>query len=148
MKSLAYIFIIVLAFGIGFFVKPYTEPAIEKRIDTVFSSSVLIKRDTIPYYLPMPVLCWRTGDSIRVGDTVVQVEQKVYRDSDYTAYVSGYRSQLDSFFVYPKTTIVTNDVYHTIKIKQRWGLSITAGYGLCKDGLSPAVVIGVSYRIW
>lgn len=149
MRWLPYILIIVLAFGLGWFVKPSPEVGIEVRTDTVFSSSVIVRRDTVPYYLPTPMLCWHTGDTIHVGDTVLMVEQKVYKDSDYTAYVSGYRSQLDSISVYSKTITVTNDIYHTLKEKpRRWGLAITAGYGFSKDGLSPAIVAGVSYRIW
>ena len=89
------------------------------------------------------------GDTIHVGDTILPVEQKIYRDSDYIAYVSGYRSNLDSIYVCSKTLTVTNDIYHTVKIKpKRWGLGITAGYGFGKDGFSPAVVAGISYRIW
>lgn len=37
--------------------------------------------------------------------------------------------------------------YHGKK-PRRWGLGITAGYGFGKDGFSPAVVAGISYRIW
>lgn len=149
MRWLPYILIIVLAFGLGWFVKPSPEVGIEVRTDTVFSSSIIVRRDTVPYYLPMPILCWHTGDTIHVGDTVLMVEQKVYKDSDYTAYVSGYRPQLDSISVYSKTITITNDIYHTLKEKPcRWGLAITAGYGFSGDGLSPAVVLGVSYRIW
>lgn len=149
MKWLPYILIIVFAFGLGWFVKPSPEVGIEVRADTVFSSSIIVRRDTVPYYLPTPMLCWYTGDTIHVGDTVLTVEQKVYKDSDYIAYVSGYRSQLDSISVYPKTITVTNDIYHTMTEKpRRWGLSITVGYGFTKHGFSPAVMAGVSYRIW
>lgn len=149
MKWLPYILIVALAFGLGWFVKPSLKAGIEVRTDTIFSSSIIIRRDTVPYYLPMPMLCWHTGDTIHAGDTVLPVEQKVYKDNDYTAYVSGYRPQLDSISVYPKTITVTNDIYHTVKTKsKRWGVGITAGYGLGKDGLSPAIVVGVNYRIW
>lgn len=149
MRWLPYILIIVLAFGLGWFVKPSPEVGIEVRTDTVFSSSIVVRRDTVPHYLPMPVLCWHTGDTLHVGDTVLPVQQKVYKDSDYIAYVSGYRPQLDSISVNSKTITVTNDIYHTVKTKsKRWGLGITAGYGFSKDDLSPAVVVGISYRIW
>lgn len=149
MKRLPYILLIVLAFGLGWFAKPSPEAVIEARTDTVFSSSLVIRRDTVPYYLPTPLICWHTGDTIHVGDTVLPVEQKIYRDSNYTAYVSGYNPNLDSLKVYPKTVTVTNDIHHVMEIKpRRWGMSITAGYGFGKDGLSPAVVVGLSYRIW
>ena len=46
-----------------------------------------------------------------------------------------------------------NDKYETIyvteKVKaRRWGIGITAGYGIGRDGLSPYVGIGGYYRIW
>ena len=124
MKWLPYILIIVLAFGLGWFVKPSPEAVIEARTDTVFSTSIIVKRDTVKYYLPSPILCWHDGDTIHVGDTILPVEQKIYRDSDYIAYVSGYRSNLDSIYVCSKTLTVTNDIYHTVKIKpRRWGLA-------------------------
>lgn len=149
MKWLPYILIIVPAFGLGWFVKPSPEAVMEARTDTVFSTSIIVKRDTVKYYLPSPILCWHDGDTIHVGDTVLPVEQKIYRDSDYIAYVSGYRPNLDSIYVCSKTQTVTNDIHHTVKIKPgRWGLGITAGYGFGKDGFSPAVIAGISYRIW
>lgn len=150
MKTLPWTLVVLLV-GLllwSWFRPPEAVPT-EYRVDTVYSSSVIVRRDTVSHYLPIPVLCWHTGDTIRVGDTVLSVEQKIYKDSDYTAYVSGYRPRLDSISVYPKTITVTNDIYHTLKEKpRRLGLSVTAGYGFSKDGLSPAVVMGVSYRIW
>lgn len=132
MRWLPYILIIVLAFGLGWFVKPSPEVGIEVRTDTVFSSSIIVRRDTVPHYLPMPLLCWHTGDTICVGDTILPIEQKVYKDSDYTAYVSGYCPRLDSIEVYPRTIYrtVTNDIYHTTVLKKKcWGLGIQTGYG-------------------
>ena len=67
MKWLPYILIIVLAFGLGWFVKPSPEAVIEARTDTVFSTSIIVKRDTVKYYLPSPILCWHDGDTIHVG---------------------------------------------------------------------------------
>ena len=66
MKWLPYILIIVLAFGLGWFVKPSPEAVIEARTDTVFSTSIIVKRDTVKYYLPSPILCWHDGDTIHV----------------------------------------------------------------------------------
>lgn len=150
MKALPWILVVLLGgLLLWSWFRPSESVPAKFRIDTVYSSSVTVRRDTVPHYLPMPLLCWHTGDTIHVGDSVLPVEQKIYRDSDYTAYVSGYRPQMDSISVFPKTVIVTNDIYHTFKDKpRRWGLGITAGYGFSKDGLSPAVVVGVNYRIW
>lgn len=145
MKWLPYILLIVLAFGLGWFAKPSPEAVIEARTDTVFSSSLVIRRDTVPYYLPAPLIFWHTGDTIHVGDTVLPVEQKIYRDSNYTAYVSGYNPNLDSLKVYPKTVTVTNDIVRIPKCpSKKWGLGIQAGYSYPAGSY---VGIGISYNL-
>lgn len=149
MKWFPYVLVALLAFGVGWFARPFPDAHIEIRSDTVFSTSVIVRRDTVDRYLPDPLLCWHTGDTIYVSDTLLPVEQKIYRDSNYTAYVSGYMPRLDSLSLYPKTMTVTNDIIRTVKAgSRRWGIGITAGYGLSKDGLSPAIVAGINYRIW
>ena len=80
-------------------------------------------------------------DSVEV---VVPITQRVYGDSLYRAYVSGYRPQLDSIFVYPRTNYITT----TVKEKpKRWGIGLQAGYGYSPgNGMSPYLGIGVSYN--
>ena len=105
----------------------------------------MVRRDTVPYYLPTPLICWHTGDTIHVGDTVLPVEQKIYRDSNYTAYVSGYNPNLDSLKVYPKTVTVTNDIVRIPKCpSKKWGLGIQAGYSY---PVGSYVGIGISYNL-
>lgn len=146
MKRLTSILIIVFAFGLGWFVKPSHESVIEVRTDTVFSSRLVIKRDTVLYYMPAPLLCWKTGDTIHVGDTVLPIEQKVYIDSNYTAYVSGYNPNLDSLKVYPKTVTVTNDILRITKYPlKKWGLGIQVGYSY---PMGSYVGIGLSYNLF
>lgn len=145
MKWLPYILVSASAFVFGWFSRPLPGSFPGAGADTVYRTSIIIRRDTVNRYLPEPLLCWYTGDTIHAGDTVLPVEQKIYRDSDYTAYVSGYMPRLDSISLYPKTITI----YRTMQVKpRRWSLGITAGYGLSKDGLSPAIVAGINYRIW
>ena len=82
-------------------------------------------------------------DSVEV---VVPITQRVYGDSLYRAYVSGYRPQLDSIFVYPRTSYITT----TVKEKpKRWGIGLQAGYGYSPGrGMSPYLGIGVSYNLY
>lgn len=81
-------------------------------------------------------------DSVKVA---IPISSKVYEDSIYTAYVSGYRASLDSIFVYPRREVITI----TEKMKpKRWGIGIHAGYGIGKDGLSPYIGIGLSYNFF
>jgi len=81
-------------------------------------------------------------DSVNV---VVPIEQKEYSDSTFHAWVSGYGPQLDSIKVYRQTQVVTN----TIKEKsERWSIGLTTGYGIGKDGLTPYIGIGITYRLF
>ena len=116
------------------------KPEVRTKIKTV------VRVDTLLISAPMPVF-WRfTGDTIRVGDTVVQREQVVYQDSLYKAWVSGYRPKLDRLEIYPRmiTHTITNDIYHPAK--KRWfGIGIQAGYGYPTGAY---VGIGVSYNLF
>lgn len=103
-------------------------------IRTETKINTIVKVETLLISPPMtPLLTIRLTDTMRIGDTVVQREQAYYEDSLYRAWVSGYRPRLDSLMVFPKTVYqtITNDVYHTIKVKdkRRWGLGMQAGYG-------------------
>ena len=65
-------------------------------------------------------------DSIEVPRT-----QKVYSDSTYTAYVSGYEPCLDSIFVRQK--IVEHSIVETRTVStkkfRRWNVGLIGGYG-------------------
>ena len=81
-----------------------------------------------------------------VRDTVyLPITQKIYKDSLYTAYVSGYRAKLDSIEVYSKTRTVF--VRERAK-RKRFGLGVQAGYGFSGNKVSPYVGIGVSCNLW
>ena len=61
----------------------------------------------------------------------VQRTQKVYSDSAYTAYVSGYEASLDSIFVRQKIiehSIVETRTVPTKKFR-RWNIGLIGGYG-------------------
>lgn len=152
MKYLPYIIIVVLILFIVF--RParvehvsgevVRDTIIANRIDTVWDTvpvpvyeSVV---DSFPFVVPVPV----PGDTVR--DTVyLPITQKTYKDSLYTAYVSGYRAKLDSIEVYSKTR--TMFVRGRAK-RKRFGLGVHAGYGITGSKLSPYVGVGVSYSLW
>lgn len=120
--------------------------------------------DTIPYYKPVPVdsliVRYETvklpavrdtiRDSLIYKDTIkhdsvnviVPITQKKYQDSIFTAWVSGFRPQLDSINIYSKT------IYKTIKEKpSRFGIGITGGYGYGLKGFTPFFGFGIYYRL-
>lgn len=84
------------------------------------------------------------------GSVSVPITQKVYRDSDYTAYVSGYLPQLDSLFLYQKT--ITNTITQTVTVRKqsRFGFGVTGGIGYGLTTRKPDVFVGVGayYRLW
>lgn len=112
--------------------------------DTIFVEKPVIKKveiiDTL--LLPVPIT-----DTLMLHDTVfvhLPIEQRQYSDPRYTAWVSGYRPQLDSIQIYQQTQYITKEVKVATKPK-RWGIGLQAGYGvsLHNGQINPAPYIGV-----
>lgn len=81
------------------------------------------------------------SDSVKVQ---IPISQKVYEDTLYRAYVSGYEPNLDSITIKQRTTYIT----HTIRDKEsRFGIGLQAGYGLTPKGMMPYFGVGLSYRL-
>lgn len=94
--------------------------------------------------IPYPIIIKEKGEE-RV-DTIyvpVPITQKEYMTADYRAWVSGYNAALDSIDVFPKTVYINKKTS-----PRRWGLGVSAGYGIGRSGLSPCLAVGVYYRIW
>ena len=129
--------------------------------------------DTIPFIKPKPkdsvVVRYVTEvvsvvdttetvtDSIKVGtdctlfddiEVEIPITQKVYEDSTYKAYVSGYKPSLDSLIMRmpnTTTTIVKTDE------RSRWSLSVSVGYGLTlnkQPTFAPVASVNLSYNIY
>lgn len=142
-------------------------------VDTLRTTFV----DTIPYYKPVPkdsfVITYITkilpvasqdstpapsNDTIRRSDSAdrdsiavqIPITQKVYRDSSYTAYVSGYQPSMDSIVLHipHSVTVITN----TIRLKQsRWSIGLQVGYGINLSPTpryAPYIGIGLQYSLF
>ncbi|MBU9058329.1 DUF6808 domain-containing protein [Parabacteroides merdae] len=122
-----------------------------EKTDTVFSVDTIY--DSIPYPVfetvietipePFPVYITQAGDTVR--DTIyipVPISRKEFQTDDYRLSISGYNPSLDYIEIYRKTEQITKVV------DRRFGIGVTAGYGIGKNGLSPYVGIGGFYRIW
>ena len=84
-------------------------------------------------------------DSVTVQ---IPITQKVYEDSTYTAYVSGYRASLDSLVFKMPREVITIKEYSKPK---RWSVGVQVGYGVTLKGtpqFAPYVGIGVSYNLF
>lgn len=81
------------------------------------------------------------SDSVKVQ---IPISQKVYEDTLYRAYISGYKPNLDSITIKQRTTYIT----HTIRDKEsRFRIGLQAGYGLTPKGMMPYFGVGLSYRL-
>lgn len=129
--------------------------------------------DTIPYYQPTPkdsmviryvtetlpiadplISCEPTVSKEITIDTtavksdsatvVIPITQKVYEDSTFRAYVSGYRPALDSIEIFKRTETV--HIRSPTKDK-KWGIGIQLGCGMIPNRVQPYIGIGISYNI-
>lgn len=160
MRTLVYMLSFAVGFVAAWFVRGFTD--VSDGIAPVTDTVTVV--DTVPYLVPVPrdsmVLRYETvrlqiadtsrvtvTDTVRVADSVsvvVPITQKIYTDSLYRAYVSGYRPSLDSIFIYGTTRQVTTVVVK--EKKHRWGFGIQAGYGYGGSGFAPYIGIGASYN--
>lgn len=159
----AILFGIVL--GIALFTVPYYLGVRhgEKRTIAKFAphtDTLYLPKDTI-IYKPVEVIKWRTRkDTVRLAliDTLyttdsvlveVPIEQKVYKDTSYTAYVSGFRASLDSIRLTQPTIVITTTVQELAPICRKLGFGITAGPSVLYDGQVRAGVgasLGLTYK--
>lgn len=76
-------------------------------------------------------------DSVQVE---LPITQKVYEDSIYRAYISGYNPNLDSIIIIPPTIVR----------KRRWNIGLQIGYGMTieqRPNFTPYVGIGLTYSL-
>lgn len=84
------------------------------------------------------------------ADMLVPIVQKIYRDTAYTAWVSGYMPSLDSIAIRQRTEHVTVTEKFSAK-RKRWGIGIQAGYGVTAERnpqLSPYIGVGITYNLF
>jgi opacity protein-like surface antigen len=127
-------------------------------IDTVTVTDTVTEYVEVTHYLPSH----QSAETLRydeiaatdytvVLDTVfvrLPVTQKVYSDSDYTAYVSGIDPSLDSIRIYHYNQHITNNTVVTVKQPpKRWNISLQSGIGITPDKIHPYIGIGVGYTL-
>ena len=120
-------------------------------------TDTIIERETIT---AIPDTVYRTvalGEKtvkVVVHDTLCKTDtvtvslpfvQKQYKDSSYSAWISGYEPSLDSIRVFPTTTIIRESKVVRQKAR-RWGIYGGVGIGV-SDRITPCVGVGIGYRI-
>ena len=154
MKVLPYIVTGIACFALGWFVRPAGRQ-LPIKTDTIQSPPVVVTRtkvDTLLMLSPMPYIAWLPGDTIEVDGCRHAKEVKVYTDdSTYTAWVSGVRPSLDSIRAYRNTQYVDRYICRDVIRQQkpkRWGIGLSAGYGIGKGGFSPVLAVTVNWNLW
>lgn len=141
MKALPWILIVLLALAVLFLWNRQQELSTLPRLDTTEYV------ETIPIYYPVPrdsvVIRYKYAklpvkkDTCKVkqdtctpdsAEVVIPITQKIYEDSLYRAWVSGYNAKLDSIEVYSRMREIRIPVFIPAK-RKRWGLGLQAGYG-------------------
>ena len=124
------------------------------------TDTLYIPRDT---FIDRPVFVekWRVKkDTVRLAsvDTLiahdstlveVPIEQKVYADSLYTAWVSGFRPSLDSIRLRQPTIVITQTVREPSAKVGHFGWGVTAGPSIIySDRLRAGIGVtaGLTYR--
>ena len=127
--------------------------SVNKDADTITITNTVrkIQVDTMYILSPQPYLAWiDNSDTIHASDTCYHLrEYKEYRDSSYYAKISGVAPRLDEIRVYPRTIYQTEYIYrHIVQKNKRWGLGLSAGYGIGRNGLSPILAVTVNYNLF
>ena len=128
------------------------DAVVEKR-DTVrvekpsASDSTRLRVDTVYYEIPGT---GKAPEAVRVVDTLIMVDtveryvllpitRKTYRDSTYTAVVSGYSPSLDH--------IETYKTVRAVKMQPRFSIGVGGGYYATPKGLLPGIGVTLQYNI-
>ncbi len=103
----------------------------------------------LPVYLPEAVpqdTSKAVPQDTSEAEVVVPIEQKVYSDSAYTVYVSGYEAQMDSIILRTEREVVR--IVEREK-RKRWSVGVGVGAGIDKNGLvGPMVGISLHYILF
>ena len=156
--TINYILFLAL-FAVTFGLGRYTaEPVriVEERVQR----DTLVIRDTVTHYAPKYIEK-HTRDTIRipipelVHDTVAVYlprETKIYEGARYRAEVSGYQPSLDRIDIFTQSQVITQNTAQVVKRKTRWGLGLSAGYGVAINTTeqtfktAPYIGVGIQYN--
>lgn len=166
-KNILILVLLLIALALGFILGRGGKGG--ERVKERIKTEVVTMYDTIKNVAPDPVhdtiIKWQVArvpidhfrevtKMIKDADSVnvtLPISQRVYRDSNYTAWVSGYQPKLDSIHTYNKMIYTTRTIERTVtKPPNRWGIGISAGYGYGINSklFEPYIGVGVTYIIF
>ena len=129
-------------------IRPTATSTIEKIIE---KTDTIVQHDTITYSTPIPY-------KVTVKDTIylpsndkdsiaLQIEQKVYQDSNYYAVISGFKPFLDTIKVFPRQVYIYKE--KTVKTQKKGFKirpNISLGYGLINQKPDLYLGVGITYQ--
>ena len=138
-------------------VKERTKTEVVTKYDTIRAAAPEPVHDTIVKWQAARVPIYHFRDLTKMikdtdsVDVTLPITQRMYKDSNYTAWVSGYKPSLDSIHTYNKMVYTTRTIERTVtKPPNRWGIGINAGYGYGINSklFEPYIGVGVTYIIF
>ena len=133
------------------------EPSVVIERDTVWKDSII--REPLPaetidigktVYIKVPVPKYLPGDTVYDSIEVpIPIIQKRYEDSLYTAWVSGYRPNLDSIRLYlPEVQTTVTKTIVTPAPLITFGIQAGGGYGIINRKPDIYVGVGAQLNLW
>lgn len=166
-KGILALVLLLLALVLGFIlgrgkrgeerVKERVRTEVVTRYDTIKAVAPEAAHDTILRTQVVKVPIYHFRDCTKMvkppdsAEVELAITQRVYKDSNYTAWVSGYKPSLDSIHTYNKMVYTTRTIERTVtKPPNRWGIGINAGYGYGINSklFEPYIGVGVTYIIF
>ena len=125
-----------------------------EKCDTVRDTVPLIKKEKVVSLVTDTFFCVKHihdgVDSSKVIASISITQKEFSDDSTYTAWVSGYRPNLDSINVYRKNTYVTKEVFTDVNSRKRFGVGpvLYGGYNVSGRRFDYGIGIGLTYSIF
>lgn len=148
--------LIVLALLLLYLINAHPKEKVVEKIKIEY----IVKHDTVTIEKPIPIVEYKyktIRDTVFVESKPVEIEipitQKVYADSNYTAFVSGYRQNLDSIKLYRKDSVIIKTIERTITRNDysRNGIGLNIGVSATMDNnkikLYPAISVGYNLNL-
>jgi hypothetical protein len=129
---------------------------ISTQVDTLYLLDTIRIEKPVPKIIEnIDTFLVQTKDTLWLKDTLYLIlpkEQKIYKEKNYQAWISGYRPELDSIHIFRNTQqIITSTTIRSKQKSHRWGIGIQAGYGLTLQQntikTTQYIGIGVSYNL-
>lgn len=149
------LFLISVGLNVWLLTKENKYKVVEKTVIREVRDTI---HDTIPQIKYEKIIAYKK-DTLKIVDTIpgdtvkivaeIPVTQKEYSDdSTYTAWVSGYKPNLDSIDIYKKTVYIDHTITKTKRQKFVVGPQVGVGYDVKHNNFAPTIGVGITYNLF